>query len=85
MAKSDQSQLSATADRLKHGLHYAYNREDLIKGLENELANARTPHAGVDREDTTKIIAYMRQHKLNTVRELVDHLTKKWTVDKTQK
>lgn len=74
----DKSQLSKKADQIRYGFHREYTKDEAARGLANELSNARKPSSGVDRDNAVKIIAYMRKHKINTVRELVDALAAKW-------
>ena len=75
----DRSQLGKKADELRYDLNYSdYGRDQLVNALSTDLGNARKPSSGVDRENSIKIINYMRQNRLNTVKDLVDHLSAKW-------
>ena len=77
-----ENQLSKEANKIKYSLRYHWDNpfylKDMTRGLENEFSNARKPSSGVDRENATKIIAFMRQQKLNTVFDLVTWLANKW-------
>lgn len=74
----NQSQLSKKADNIRYNLAFTYDRQSAAQGLGTDLSNARKPSSGPDRENAVKLINYMRQHRLNTVSELVDHLADKW-------
>jgi hypothetical protein len=78
ISANNKSQLSKKADQIRYGLSYDYDRDNATQGLANELSNARKPSAGPDREHAIKIIKFMRQHKLATVKELVAALAEKW-------
>jgi hypothetical protein len=79
MFAKEKSQLSKDADKLVYSLNGpAYYKQDIVKGLMNDLSNSRKPGTGIDRGNVVKIIKYMQQNKLNTVAELVNHLTEKW-------
>ena len=77
-----ENQLSKEANKIKYSLRYHWDNpfylKDMTNGLKNELSNARKPSNDVDRENATKIIAFMRQQKLNTVFDLVTWLANKW-------
>ena len=73
-----QNQLSKDADRTRYNLNYDYDREEAAKALANDMSNARKPDSGQDRDDAVKIIRYMQQHRLNTMRDFVDHIAAKW-------
>jgi hypothetical protein len=77
-----EDQLSKEANKIKYSLRYHWDNpfylKDMTSGLENEFSNARKPSSGVDRENATKIIAFMRKKKLNTVFDLVTWLANKW-------
>jgi hypothetical protein len=77
-----ENQLSKEANNIKYGLRYHWDNPFYLKAksqeLENDFSNARKPSSGVDRENATKIIAFMRQKKLNTVFDLVNWLATKW-------
>lgn len=75
----DKSQLSKRADRIRYDLQYTYNKEESARSLNNDLSNARKPGSGPDRKHVGNIIKYMRQNNISSVRELVDHLAKKWS------
>jgi hypothetical protein len=76
-AKS-KNQLSKEADRLQYNLQYTYNKQDAVRGLSNEMHNARKPDSGVDRKRAIAIISFMQQNKLTTVEEFVNALAEKW-------
>lgn len=76
-AKS-KSQLSKKADDIRYSLRYSYNKGEIANGLKNDLSNARKPGSGLDRAHVIKIINYMKQHKLTTVNDFVNHLAEKW-------
>lgn len=76
-AKS-QSQLSKKANDIRYNLSYTYDRQNAAQGLGTELSNARKPDSGPDRENAVKLISYMRQQRISTVPQLVDHLADKW-------
>jgi hypothetical protein len=78
MMKNDQSQLSKKADQMRYSIGYGWDRQEAVAALSTDLANARKPDSGQEREQAVKIIAYMRQHKLNTVADFVNHLANKW-------
>ncbi len=77
-----ENQLSNIAIDIKHSLRNNWDNpsylKDMTQGLESEFSNARKPSGGVDRENATKIIAFMRQQKLNTAFDLVTWLANKW-------
>jgi hypothetical protein len=75
---TDQSQLSRDANQLRSSLGYSYDAEQSVQGLSADMSNARKPSAGIDRENATKIISYMRQNGLNNVGEFVESLAAKW-------
>lgn len=73
-----QNQLTKDADKLRYNLNYDYDRRAAAESLATDMANARKPDSGPEREDAIKIIRYMNQHKLNTIKEFVDHIAEKW-------
>lgn len=77
-----ENQLSKKASSIKYSLRYHWDNphvlKDIVHGFSNDFSNARKPGSGADRENVTKIIAFMRQKKLNTIYDLVDWLAKKW-------
>ena len=77
-----EDQLSKEANKIKYSLRYHWDNpfylKDMTSGLNTELSNARKPSNDVDRENATKIIAFMRQQKLNTAFDLVTWLANKW-------
>lgn len=73
-----QSQLTKDADRLRYNLNYDYDRRAAAQSLETDMANARKPDSGPERDAAIKIIRYMNQHKLNTMPEFVEHIATKW-------
>lgn len=78
MMKSDKSQLSKKADEMRYSLQYTYDKKDAIQALDNEFANARKPGSGPERDAVVKILAYMRQHRLNTLTDFINHIAQKW-------
>jgi hypothetical protein len=82
MMKNDQSQLSGKADQMRYSLNYTYDKKDAVAALANEFANARKPDSGPERDAVVKILAYMRQHKLNTISDFVNHMAAKWKTNK---
>ena len=78
MMKTDRSQLSKKADQMRYSLSYGYDKQEAVAALSTDLSNARKPDSGQDREAATKIIAYMRQHRLNTVADFVNNIADKW-------
>lgn len=78
MGANSLNQLSKEADHTRYNLNYHYDREEAAKSLANDIANARRPDSGPEREQAVKIIRYMNQHKLNTIGQFVDHIAEKW-------
>jgi hypothetical protein len=78
MMKTDKSQLSKKADQMRYSLAYSYDKQHAEQALANDLSNARKPDSGYVRDLAVKIIAFMRQHRLNTVSEFVDFIAAKW-------
>lgn len=78
MGATARNQLSKDAERTRYNLNYDYDRDDAAKSLEVDMANARKPDSGPERDTAVKIIRYMNQHKLNTIRQFVDHIAAKW-------
>ena len=72
------NQLSKDADKTRYNLNYDYEREQAAQALANDMSNARRPDSGPERDTAVKIIRYMNKHKLNTVRQFVDHIAAKW-------
>ena len=72
------NQLSKDADKTRYNLNYDYEREQAAQSLANDMSNARRPDSGPERDTAVKIIRYMNKHKLNTVRQFVDHIAAKW-------
>lgn len=73
-----QNQLSREGDKLRYNLNYDYDRRAAAQSLETDMANARKPDSGPERETAVKIIRYMQKHRLNTMAEFVDHIAAKW-------
>lgn len=77
-----ENQLSKEANSIKYSLRYHWDNpfylKDIKQGLSNDLSNARKPNNGPDRDNATKIIAFMRKNNLNTVMDLVNYLANKW-------
>ncbi len=78
MQATAKNQLSKDADRTRYNLNYDYDREEAARALANDMSNARKPDAGQERDDAVKIIRYMQQHRLNTIRDFVNHISDKW-------
>lgn len=74
----NQNQLSKDADKLRYNLNYDYDKRAAAESLAIDMSNARKPDSGPERNDAIKIIAYMRQHKLNTLGDFVNHIANKW-------
>ena len=74
----EKSQLSKDADRKRYDLQYTYDRQGLAKSLEVDLSNARKPGPDPDRNNAVRIVKYMQQNNLATVKDLVDYLAAKW-------
>ena len=73
-------QLGQAADRLRNSIvYYDYDRHNAAQGLNNDLSNARKPNSGPDRENAVKIIRFMQKHNIQTIDELVELLSKKWS------
>ena len=78
MMINDQTKLSKKADQMRYSLSYTYDTQEATAALATELSNARKPDSGQERDAAVKIIAYMRQHGLNTVAEFVANIAEKW-------
>jgi hypothetical protein len=78
MMINDIAKLSPEARTMMRGLGYGYNRNDAKDSLYTDIGNARKPDSGQERADAVKIIAYMRQNGLGTIKEFVDHIAEKW-------
>ena len=78
MMKTARTQLSQKADQMRYSLAYGYDRDDAIRALGTDFANARKPDSGPERGAVVKILQYMKQHKLNTLKDFVDHIADKW-------
>ena len=75
---TDKSQLSSKAKGIIRNLDNNYYQQETVRGLANDLSNARKPDSGPDRKNAIKIINYMKQHKMNNLSEFVDAMTEKW-------
>lgn len=73
--QTDQTKLGKRSKELMRSLVWWNGTDDM--GLSNELSNARKP-GNRDYQDAIKIANYMRQQKLNTVKDLVKSLHDKW-------
>lgn len=82
MMKTNQSQLSKKADQMRYSLGYGWDKDDATRALETEFANARKPDSGPERDAVIKILAYMRQNRLNTVQDFVNNIAAKWAPKK---
>lgn len=78
MMINDKSKLSKEADKMRYNLNYTYDKEDAARSLDVDMSNARKPDSGQERQAAVKIIAYMRQHGLNTIKDFVNHIADKW-------
>lgn len=78
MFQPDKNSLSDRAKKLIYNMGIDYYRKDIVKELLNDLSNSRKPNSGPDRENSIKLIKYMRDNKLEKVSDLVDHLYDKW-------
>ena len=78
MGAKTPDQLSKEANNTRYNLNYTYDLEDAKRALAVDMSNARKPDSGPEREDAIKIIRYMRQHKLNSISEFVNHIAEKW-------
>jgi hypothetical protein len=78
MMKTNQAQLSPKADQMRYSLNYGWDKKEAVAALNTDMSNARKPDSGQEREAAVKIIAYMRQHKLNTIEDFVNHIAAKW-------
>lgn len=74
----DSSQLSKRADQLRYNLQYSYYKDDAIRSLDSDLSNARKPSAGADRNNAIRIIKFMQQNNLTTIKDFVEALANKW-------
>lgn len=78
MMINDQSKLSPKADQMRYSLGYGWDKQEAVAALKTDLSNARKPDSGQERAAAVKIISYMRQHRLNTVEDFVNHIAAKW-------
>jgi hypothetical protein len=78
MSINDPSKLSKDADKMRYNLSYTYDRDEATRVLDVDMSNARKPDSGQERSNAVKIIAYMRQHRLNTIADFVNHIADKW-------
>ena len=78
MGATAKNQLSKEGDKLRYNLNYDYDRRSAAESLATDMANARKPDSGPERETAVKIIRYMQKHRLNTLAEFVDHIAAKW-------
>lgn len=74
----NESQLDKKANELRRSLMYSYDAGQAAQGLATDLGNARKPDSGIDRKHSVNIIKFMRQNKINDIKELVDYLVTKW-------
>lgn len=74
----DKTQLSKKANDIRYNLQYGYNKEDAVYGLKTDLSNARKPNSGPDRANAVKIIKFMQQNNLQSVKDFVEALAAKW-------
>jgi hypothetical protein len=78
MFAKNKEQLDKEAKNIMYDLNYTYDLESQTRRLAIDMGNARKPDSGPDRENAVKIIRFMQQNKINTLRELVDYLKEKW-------
>ena len=78
MGATARNQLHKDASNLLYNLNYTYDLKNAADSLATDMANARKPDSGPEREQAVKIIRYMQQHRLNTIPEFVDHIADKW-------
>jgi hypothetical protein len=78
MQAKQQNQLSQNADKKRYALMYTYDKQQLTQSLLVDLSNARKPGPDPDRNNAVKIIQFMRQNRLDTVKDFVDYLANKW-------
>ena len=78
MGATARNQLHKDANNLLYNLNYTYDLKNAADSLATDMANARKPDSGPEREQAVKIIRYMQQHRLNTIPEFVDHIADKW-------
>ena len=78
MGANSLNQLSKEGDKLRYNLNYDYDRQSAAQSLSNDMANARKPNSGPERDTAVKIIRYMQKNRLNTMAEFVDHVAAKW-------
>jgi hypothetical protein len=78
MMINDASKLSKEADKMRYSLSYSYDKNDAIQALDVDMGNARKPDGGQERQAAVKIIAYMRQNRLTTIKDFVEHIAEKW-------
>lgn len=77
MHAQSKSQLSKKADEKRDRLQHSYEKQTMPLGLRTALTSAKTPgHA--DRNNVIKINNYMKQHKLYTVNDFINHIAEKW-------
>ena len=74
----DKTQLSKRADQLRYNLQYGYDKENAAQSLNTDLSNARKPNAGADRNSAIKIIKFMQQNNLNSIKDFVEAMANKW-------
>jgi hypothetical protein len=78
MQAKQQDQLSNDADKKRYALMYTYDKQQLVQSLSVDLSNARKPGPDPDRNNAVRIIQFMHQNKLDSVKDLVDFLAAKW-------
>lgn len=80
ISAKNKSQLSKKAADLRYSLLYR-RPDEAIRGLGNDMSNARKPGSGVDREAAVKIIDYMRKNRMATLMDLVTAVADKWKAE----
>ena len=73
--KKASDELSKEADRLAYNMKY-YALDD-FHNLNVDMSNARKPGSS-DHDQAVKIISYMRDNRMTTLRQLLTHLGDKW-------
>lgn len=77
MQAKAKSQLSQRAIFKLDNINDPYAKHSLPLGLRIDLTTTKK-HDSLDRNNVIKIINYMKQHKLTTVNDFINHLAEKW-------
>ncbi len=80
MLAPDAGQLDKKAQELKYSLKYIndYHLDTMARRLANDLSNARKPDSGPDREHAIKIIRYMKNNRLDSIKDFIAAMADKW-------